>query len=68
VENMSTRRAHTVENLCAKKNFYAVSGCFAVMSVARCFFVIHFACAATVNAYNPAPDLNNLITADPPPR
>jgi hypothetical protein len=47
---MSTRRAHPVENLWAKKNFFPEYACFFVGMVLHAFFVIHFACSAGVNA------------------
>jgi len=50
VENMSMGRAHPVENLWAKINFFAEYACFLVGIVLHAFFVIHFACSAGVNA------------------
>src|SRR5436190_15025794 len=43
VENMSTQRAHPVENLCAKIYFVAEYAWFLVEIVLHAFFVIHFA-------------------------
>jgi len=50
VENMSTQRGHPVENLCAKINFGRSCACFRRLTGLNGFFVVHFACATTVNA------------------